>query len=424
MIDNMRNIYTLHKILGLITAVVFIVVCMTGFFLLFRGEIAERTPDDVEYVITDNMDSSEIWSYANEAISALKKRHSMAQVESIRLYESSKRLSLRYQAAGKSKRVFYDVSSKSLISPTSAVKQDFIDFSMQQFSRIHKNLGMGCIGRNLLYILCILTVLTIVTGYYINHSISKQVPLGVIRKNSRRLWLSDWHRFISSIVGPWALIMTLSGVMIFAYSDLTKVYYSHAYEAVAAISTYPSIERVELDEVISLLSEEYPSKKLINIVMPEDNNGFYEIQIANARENTNLYVPYELILIQADNVNNRIFIPDTGLRNIFAEALNIHIHNHYLLVTKILWGIMALLSVAMAISGLWLYMTRWWNKKYFEVPLRKFNNIKGYHIASVSAVLSMIAMLIPLVDIKLEYIAVVAFIMIFLISMYAKKKLN
>ena len=420
----MRNIYTIHKILGVITAVVFIVVCITGFFLLFRGEIAERNADYAEYFIKEDMGSTEIWSYADEAISALRNCHSMAQVESIRLNESSRRLSLRYRVDGKVKRVFYDVSSKSLISPTGAVKQDFIDLSMQQFSRIHKNLGMGSTGRNLLYILCIFTALTIVSGYYINHFISKQVPLGVIRKNSRRLWLSDWHRFISCIAGPWALIMTLSGVMIFGYSDLTKVYYSHAYEVVAATSPYPSIERVELDEVISTLSEEYPSKKLVNIVMPENNNGFYEIQIANARENTNLYAPYELILIQADNMNNRIIIPDNGLRNILAEALNIHIHNHYLLVTKILWGIMALLSVAMAISGLWLYMTRWWNKSYFEVPLRNFNNIKKYHIVSVSVVLSVIAMLIPLMGLKLEYVAVIAFLMIFLISMYAKEKLN
>lgn len=420
----MKKIYTLHKILGIITAFVFIIVCLTGFFLLFRGEIAEKNSDEAGHVITADMDSVEIWSHTGEAISALHSRYSTAKVESIRLYESSRRLSLRCHVDGKSKRVFYDVSSKSLILPTGTVTQDFIDSSMQEFSRIHKNLGMGRTGRNILYILCILTVLTILTGYYINRPISNQVPLGVIRKNSRRIWLSDWHRFISAIAGPWALIMTLSGVMIFGYSDLTKVYYAYAYEAVAATPTYPYAKQVEADEIISLISAEYPSKKVVNILMPDDNKGFYEIQIANVRGNINLYTPYELLLIQGDNINNRIFIPDVGLRKNFAEALNIHIHNHYLLVTKILWGIMALLSVVMAISGLWLFMTRWWNKIYFEVQLRKINNIKGYHIASVSAVLSLVAMLIPLIGFKLEFIAVIFFLMIFLISFYARKKLN
>ncbi|MCR5177088.1 MAG: PepSY domain-containing protein [Anaerovibrio sp.] len=467
----MNKIYTLHKILGIISALVFIIVSITGFFLLFRGEIADRNNDNVEYVIKEDMDSAEIWSHTGEAIAALRDSYPSVQVESIRLYESSGRLSLRCHVDGRSKRMFYDVATQSLISPAGAVKQDFMDLTMQQFGRIHKNLGMGSIGRSILYVLCILIILTIVSGYYINRPISNKVPLGVIRKNSRRLWLSDWHRFISAMAGPWALIMTLSGVLIFCYSDMTKVYYAHAYEVVDAAPSYATLEQVNPGEIVSLLTEEYPSKKMVNMVIPEANNGFYEVQIADARENTNLYTPYELVFVQADNINNRIYIPDTGLRNNLAEALNIHLHNHFFLVTRLLWGIMALLSVLMAISGILLYLTRWYNRTYCDVAVRSFNNItslrcplslkvrgnqsltagehisqlvetligrflffqkknlnngviKGYHVASASAVLSVIAMLSPLAGIDMEYIAVIAFIMIFLISAYAVKKLN
>ena len=420
----MKKIYTLHKVLGLTTALVFIVVCITGFFLLFRGEMAEGNSYAMEHDLTRDMDSREIWSHAEEAIETVHAQYSMARVDSIRLYESSGRLSLRCQVDGKNIRVFYDVGSKSLISSAGAVKQAFIDRLIQQFSRIHKNLGLGPTGRNILYVLCILTVLTIASGYYINYHISHQVPVGLIRKNSRRLWLSDWHRFISAVAGPWALIMTLSGVLIFGYSDMSKLYYNHAYETVISAPSYEPMREAAPNEVISQLLADYPSKKIVNMVMPAANDGFYEFQMAEVRENANLYAPYELILVQGNNINNRIFIPDGGLRNIFAEALNIHIHNHYLLVTKILWGIMALLSVAMAVSGGLLYSTRWWNKAYSLTNIKKNKGRGGYYIASFSAVLTIIAMIIPLLEVGLEYIAVGAFMLIFLISAWAIKQLN
>ena len=135
----MKKIYTLHKILGLTTALVFIVVCITGFFLLFRGEMAEGNSYAMEHDLTRDMDSREIWSHAEDAITVVHDQYSTARVDSIRLYESSGRLSLRCQVDGKNIRVFYDVGSNSLISSTGAVKQAFIDRLIQQFSRIHKN---------------------------------------------------------------------------------------------------------------------------------------------------------------------------------------------------------------------------------------------------------------------------------------------
>jgi len=421
---DMKKIYTFHKILGLITSTVFIVVCLTGFFLLFRGEMTEGNSNDTVYDFTESTDSTTIWSYTNDAIAAVYAQYPSAQVESIRLYEFNKRLSLRCRVDGKRMRLFYDVTSKSILSPNNAVEQGVIDGAMQQFSRIHKNLGLGRTGRNMLYFLCILTVLTIVSGYYINYYISRQVPLGIIRKNSRRLWLSDWHRFISAVAGPWALIMTLSGVLIFGYSDMTKLYYNHAYETVNSASNYEPMREVVPDEVISQLLADYPSKKIVNMVMPAVNDGFYEVQLAEVRENTSLYSPYELVLVQGNNINNRIFIPDSVLRSILAEALNIHIHNHYLIVTKILWGIMALLSVVMAVSGGLLYSTRWWNNTNLQVVISKKDKSHGYYVASISAVLTIIAMIIPLLNTRLEYGAAGAFLLIFIVSAFSIKQLN
>ena len=420
----MKTLYKIHKISGLISAVIFIILCITGFVLLFRGEIAEINSVSDENIIVTEQVEMPVWEYADEGVKEIRDKYPDSIVESIRAYPEDNSLGIRFSSNGKNHRSYYDVSGKCLISSSEKPKSKFVADAMRTIHRLHMNLTMGGLGRNLLYFFCVMSLVTIVTGYVVNTSFSKVSPVGYIRQINYRRKISDWHRFISAMAGPWALILTLSALLILVYSDITREYTTQAYESGTVVEGASGFKTVSITDVVKKLRQEYPDKKLVSLSMPSEDEGFYAAQLADYRENKSLYTAYEYAFVSPNNVDDMVYVPGENFRKYLAEALNVHIHNHPLLILKVLWAIMALLSVAMAITGLWVYCTRWQKGKNAVIVPVNTSAMPQYRILMIIAVLSLLGIVLPIISEKLNYFAAGSLAVVFIFAAYVYCILN
>jgi len=221
---------------------------------------------------------------------------------------------------------------------------------------------MGEGGRDFLALMCALSVVSIVTGIYLYLPMMKNLAFGARRRKSSRLFWSDWHKLTSVFAGTWAVVMCVSGIFIVLYSVGMRDYHRTAH-SIAAEHFAAQEQRAEMipsADALAQVQASYPHKDVISMRLPAGADGYYIFQIADPGVRATDFALGEHAYLPAGG-GEPLFVPVSPWLTMAPFFLNIHIHNHDVPAEKIFWGLLILMTAAMIVTGIVLWLTRWRN---------------------------------------------------------------
>ena len=246
--------------------------------------------------------------------------------------------------------------------------------------------------------MCALSVISIVTGIYLYLPMMKSMAFGTHRRKTSRVFWSDWHKITSIFAGTWATVMCMSGIVIVLYSVGMRDYHSTAH--IAAMEHFAAQEQkaetLRPADALARVEESSPGRDVISMQLPTASYPFYVFQTADPPVRATDFVLGEQTYLPAGG-GTPFTVPVPVWMKAAPFFLNIHIHNHELLAVKIFWALLILMTAAMIVTGIVLWLTRWHSRiaAAAEIAVKKRSNASWEEPARV-ALVSLVIFVAPI----------------------------
>ena len=404
----MRKIYVIHQWVSLICALFLLLLTLTGLPLLFRGEISAWNTVNLP-PRGEPMALSEIWAGLPQGTEAVTQAFPTKEILAITpdgedgtLYfrvkeRGGKELRAHMRMGGE--QIVYDVRTGTLFQRQERVyRSEAVQEFMHTMHILHVRMGMEEGGRDFLAAMCVLSVLSIVTGIYLYLPMMKTLAFGTRRRRSSRLFWSDWHKLTSVFAGTWAALMCVSGVFIVLYSvgmrDYQRTAQTMAAEHFSAQEQSASLLLPE--EALAQMQEAFPAKEVISMRLPTSDSALYVFQIAEPTVRATDFALGTQVYLAAGG-GEPFLVPVPAWLTMAPFFLNLHIHNHEMTAEKIFWVLLILMTAAMIVTGIVLWLTHWRNRisKVVEVAVQRRTNAAWEEPARI-AVLTLIVLIAPM----------------------------
>ena len=369
----MRKIYVIHQWVSLICALFLLLLVQTGLPLLFRSEI--RAWNTVNLPMgAGPLPQEEMWQAMPAGLAAIEKAFPGKQAVAVTpdFSEGMLYVLVKDTAAEKTPRahmrmggeqIMYDVRSGALFNRSDRVYRFYaVDQFLHVMHALHVRLGMEEGGRDFLATMCVLSVISVVSGYYLYAPLMGRLPFGARRRKSSRLFWSDWHKLFSAFAGAWTVVMCLSGIFIVLYSVGIRHYEKEAYATAASHFAGQEMQTTEMAEpsaALARVQEAFPQKIVISMHLSGASG--YSFHLADPPTRMTDFMLGELAFLPPSGDGEPLFVPVPPWLTMAPFFLNIHIHNHVLLAEKLFWALLIFVTAAMIFSGLFLFFTRWRN---------------------------------------------------------------
>jgi uncharacterized iron-regulated membrane protein len=360
-LKSARRWFLWHKWTSLICTIFLLMLCITGLPLVFYHEIEELTEEK------------------------------SAQVNTA---EGSPRLSLDalHQKAldlnpGKVVRyIFWDEDEPDLVTMDVAPSMKAIPDSskyvvmnektgdvlnrpdprsgfMYVMLQLHINMFAGIPGKLFLGLMGILFVIAIISGVMLYGPIMKKYDFGMIRKDkSKRLKWLDMHNMLGIVVLAWTLVVGLTGVI----NTLSDVVLGLWQQGQLAEMTAPYKNAAplkgrlsSLDNALKTASNAAPGMNISIIAYPEtlfSSNHHYAIFMRGNTPLTSRLLKPALIDAKDGKLTDMRSMPWFVNALFISEPL--HFGDYGGLPLKIIWALFDIATIAVLISGLYLWIAR------------------------------------------------------------------
>ena len=252
---SMRIFYQIHRWVSLVCALFFLMLAVTGLPMLFRDQLRAWNTVNLPPASAP-MPQAEIWNSLPEGFAAIEAYFPNKEVLAVTPNAADGTLHFSVQTRGvKStarthmrmggEQIMYDVRTGNVFNRKDRIYRFTAVESMLHWAHLlHTQLGSaGMAGKHFLALMCILAVLSILSGLFLYGPMMKGIALGTLRRGSTRMRWSDWHKFVSVFALVFAVVLCVSGVMIAAYSAGVKHYHRDAHmAAMTALSDLPAAE--------------------------------------------------------------------------------------------------------------------------------------------------------------------------------------
>jgi hypothetical protein len=404
----MRKIYIIHQWVSLICALFLLLLTLTGLPLLFRGEISAWNTVNLP-PRGEPMALSAIWAGLPQGTEAVTQAFPTKEILAITpdgedgtLYfrvkeRGGKELRAHMRMGGE--QIVYDVRTGTLFPRQERVYRfEAVQEFMHTMHILHVRMGMEEGGRDFLAAMCVLSVISIVSGVYLYLPMMKTLAFGTRRRRSSRLFWSDWHKLTSVFAGTWAALMCVSGVFIVLYSvgmrDYQRTAQTMAAEHFSAQEQSASLLLPE--EALAQMQEAFPAKDIISMRLPTADSALYAFQIAEPTVRAMDFALGTQVYLAAGG-GEPFLVPVPAWLTMAPFFLNLHIHNHEMTAEKIFWALLILMTAAMIVTGIVLWLTRWRNRisKAVEAAVQRRTNAAWEESARI-AVLTLIVLIAPM----------------------------
>lgn len=364
----MKTIYTLHKWTSIVCAIFLLLLILTGLPLLFRGEINGWNTTN-QPKASGPMAVEDIWKSLGEGEAAVRAAYPGKEIVSVSADGEDGTLYFLVQDAGSrgkrahmrmgGEQIMYDVREGWLFDRAErAYRSEGVRDFMHTMHLLHVQLGGTPHGRDILVIACILSLLSLVTGLYLYGPMMRRLALGVLRRDTRRLYWSDWHKSLSLLAATWALVLVVSGIGIDTYSRGAAAYRTAAQaEAVEAFGASSASPQLTMEQALARAQESYPEKEILSIAGPTKDLAAYKVELGDTPAKPSNFSLGEALYVGAADGALRL-VPAPAWLAITPFFINIHIHNHDLFLERILWAALILLAAAMVVTGALLYVAK------------------------------------------------------------------
>jgi len=365
----MRKIYVIHQWVSLICALFLLLLTLTGLPLMFRGEInAWNTVNMPER--GEPMPLAEIWQALPAGTDAVTRAFPSKEILAVTpdgadgtLYflvkDPSKQATRSHMRMG-GEQIMYDVRTGTVFNRTDRVyRSETLHSFMHTMHVLHVRMGMGTEGRDFLAFMCVLSIFSVISGVYLYLPMMKKLSFGTLRKKTHRLFWSDWHKFASVFAGVWTIAMCVSGIFIVLYSMGMRDYHRTAHEMAAEHFAGMQTENViPATEALAQIEATYPKKEVISLRLPATPKDLYIFQLADPTARPTDFQLGEQAYLPAGG-GDPLFVPVAPWLTMAQFFLNIHIHTHEMLGTKMIWVFFIFTTAGMILTGIFLWLTRW-----------------------------------------------------------------
>ena len=404
----MRKIYVIHQWVSLICALFLLLLTLTGLPLLFRNEINAWNTVNLP-PRGEPMALSEIWAGLPQGTAEVSQAFPTKEILAVtpdgedgtlyfRVKERGGKASRAHMRMG-GEQIMYDVRTGELFNRKDRVyRSEAVQEFMHTMHILHVRLGMEEGGRDFLAVMCVLAVISIVSGIYLYLPMMKTLAFGTRRRRSSRVFWSDWHKLTSIFAGTWAVLMCVSGVFIVLYSVGMRDYQrtAHARAAEHFVVQTQDAPQISAEEAYARIAAEFPQKDVISMRLPTADSAYYVFQIAEPTVRPTDFALGTQVYLAAGG-GEPLLVPVPAWLTMAPFFLNMHIHNHELTAEKIFWALLILMTAAMIVTGIVLWLTRWRNRvtAAAEMFAEKRTNAAWEEPVRV-AVLTLIVMIAPM----------------------------
>ena len=130
--------------------------------------------------------------------------------------------------------------------------------------------------------------------------------------------------------------------------------------------------------------------------LPTAHQDFYQFQIAEPTVRATDFALGTQVYLAADG-GEPFPVPVPAWLTMAPFFLNLHIHNHEMMAEKIFWALLILMTAAMIVTGIVLWLTRWQSRisKAVEAAVQRRINAAWEEPARI-AVLTLIVLIAPM----------------------------
>ncbi|MFG1486380.1 PepSY-associated TM helix domain-containing protein [Halobacteriovorax sp. RZ-1] len=341
-----RKLLKIHRILGLVLAVNFLVLGLTGVVLVWRHELSPvQTVEQKSVFISEESSLSKIENYLSENKSYKDKKvlsifkgddgDIQARVTEPGIEKFKGAMRLKFDLAG-------NVLSSNQVKPTA-----FIDFIL----KLHRELLLGGKGKILIGLMGLFFLIALLSGALIANKFYRNV-----KTMNSRILLGRLHKIIGVKTLAWLLIVTFTGAILAFNSTFIGLFLRdnvRAHQANAIV-----IENAKYVSVMTVLKEletKLPHLEYDFISFP-DNEFSVPNQFVVLMENEEHHHEIAYVDGITGKLNRTVSLPWYLELLILSEPL--HFGDYGGVILKIIWSVLGLISSFIPISGIYIFLFR------------------------------------------------------------------
>ncbi|SHJ84410.1 PepSY-associated TM helix domain-containing protein [Propionispora hippei] len=438
----MRYWYKIHRWIGFICLLFFLLLCLTGLPLLFKTEIHDFNLLDKENMHPAS-DYRQIWREVDAGERLVKEGYSGKSIRSISVQPDEGRILFRVQDKDSNKPVAARLSmggeqlayypSDHTLQPwhQEKIKYPWLAEFMHEMHRLHMYLGMGKGGMVFLGFMCFLSLVSVVSGCVLYGPFMKRSPFALIGNRSwRERWFS-WHKFLGIVTAVWAIILCFSGVVIVVFSLSYGLYIQDSKTAAQDYwqSAPAAGKHLSLAEAKSFVMETFPDDVILSLDLPDRRQSppAYVFYITPATENPLDFLGQLVFIPDKKGMEPQYFTKPLPDYLFFAGyMLKLHIHNHELLILKILWALLDIALIFVILSGLlgWLRKGEKIERSSVATPSLNRPTAATWKWPGILAGLSLLGLFLPLYGTVGEFAGTLAWLAVALLSIFLWRERN
>ncbi|MDD6383461.1 PepSY-associated TM helix domain-containing protein [Mitsuokella jalaludinii] len=365
----MKIMIRLHRWTSVICTVFLLLLILTGLPLMFRQEIRSWNTINLP-APSAPMAVNEIWSSLDEGLDALQHNYPDKELLSVtpdpsdgtlyfRVKNKNERAARAHMRMG-GEQIMYDVREHTLFDRTTRVyRYPAVEAFLHTMHNLHVSLGTGSTGRNILILMCFLSIVSLFSGLYLYFPMMKAFAFGTVRRRTKRLWWSDWHKILSLVAAAWLFALCMSGIAIDLYARGSMQYdKTAAAQAKAALVLQDSQAAISPMAALEKAQAFFPDRLVISMDMPNKDLPAYTFSVADVPAQPTNFMLGEKAFLAKDGASSVAYYPAPAWMQFIPFWINLHIHSHDLMIEKILWVVLILISVGAVVTGIGVFISR------------------------------------------------------------------
>ena len=350
----------LHRWTSLIATVPFLVLCLTGMILIFHEEIDHAmgvVPEVVGQAAPRPM---------RDSVATVEARFPDQRILSVAMEDDHPGVLMvataPLQDRGYDRSVYHfaDLSTAQLVGGVDLEK------TLTGFLyTLHANWFLGPIGELMGALIALLVLVSLLSGLVVYAPYVKRIAFGVLRRGrGTRLLQLDLHNFIGAVVLGWALVVTVTGLML-GFSALVEGAWQarelpRLQAAFGGASTNPRRPTTTPDQAWQAAAKAVSDAKVVSVIWPDTD---YSTQrhytvFLSGKEGLKERM-YQIALVDGETGEvATVTQPPWYLQAIWISQ-PFHFGDYGGLPLKLLWTVCVWLTLFITANGAWL----WWDRR-------------------------------------------------------------
>lgn len=374
--SKLGYIYTLHRWVSLISAVFFLIFCITGIVLLFRMELfgwnQKVVPTSMAKLSYENG-----WEYLPAAEKAVRLNYPNDKILAAFVQPEEGNILLRIQDRNSDKavmtmmrmggtKVAYYPGTDELIDVTYGknIKTSTIPKVLQVLHVLHVRMGLSKGGDIAVALLCSLILVSIISGILLYGPFMRGRKFAKIGTGTSRSRWGAWHKYLGITAAVWMVVLSVSGLMILGFASTYKAYDENVLNmAKDALHMNPlTSSGITPLQAVESVAAHYPDKYVLSVNYPQGKKmPLYSVYLTRAEEDpdTNYGQP---VYLGHNTLGESVMITQNIPMIVHALAIgtDLHIRNHSTPLLRWLWAIFSLINIGVIISGMLII----WRKRH------------------------------------------------------------